>query len=62
MLSPRQKEIAKLVTEGLRNCDIAAALGVSTDSLKNYLREIYDLTGHSNRTTLALWWIKQTES
>lgn len=35
---------------------------MTVHTTKNYLCQIYDVTGFSNRVELAMWWIKQTES
>lgn len=60
-LSPKQYQIVKLVTEGMKNKEIAAAIGTTEHVTKNYLRVIYDETGMSNRTELALWFLYHYE-
>ena len=54
-LTPRQWQVVDLVTEGLRNKEIGARLGISEHVTKNYLRVIFDVTGMSTRLELALW-------
>ena len=56
-LTPRQLQVAGLVTEGMTNKDIAAKLGVTEMVVKNYLRLIFDQTGMSSRLELALWYL-----
>lgn len=40
-LTPREKEIAMLVTMGFLNINIAARLGLSEWTVKNHLKRIY---------------------
>lgn len=54
-LSPRELEIARFVADGLRNQDIARALGTSPNTVRNQLQQIYDKLGASGRTELAVW-------
>jgi DNA-binding CsgD family transcriptional regulator len=35
---------------------VAAAIGITEDVVKNYLRVIYDKLGFDNRVELALWY------
>jgi two-component system nitrate/nitrite response regulator NarP len=53
-LAPREREIAALVGKGMRNRDIAAALGMTEGTVKMYLHTIYQKLGIENRTELAL--------
>lgn len=53
-LSPRERQIAEHVSRGLRNRDIADALGMSEGTVKVYLHTIYQKLGIDNRTELAL--------
>jgi len=55
MLTPRESEVAQLVTEGLSNRDIALKLGLSEHTIKNYLFRIFDKTGVSSRVALVLY-------
>jgi DNA-binding NarL/FixJ family response regulator len=52
----REHRVIELVAQGLRNKDVAEALGKSEDTVKNYLRAIYDKLGLWNRVELALWY------
>jgi DNA-binding CsgD family transcriptional regulator len=60
-LTPKETEIVKLVTAGLKNDEIATAMGTTEHVIKNYLRTIYDKTGMFNRLELALWYVKNSE-
>lgn len=53
-LSPRQAEIAQLVSEGLSNQAIAVLLNLHEDSVKKYVSRILSGAGCRNRTELAL--------
>jgi len=54
--SPRQQQVIELVALGLKNCEIAAAIGTTEHVVKNHLRIIYDKLGLWNRVELALWY------
>ncbi|MEO6387093.1 MAG: response regulator transcription factor [Croceibacterium sp.] len=53
-LTPREKQISEHVGQGMRNRDIAAALGMSEGTVKVYLHTIYQKLNIENRTELAL--------
>ncbi len=44
-LSPREREILALVTEGLGNVDIGARLAISEKTVRNHISRIYDKLG-----------------
>ena len=54
LLSPREAELVKLVRQGMRNRDIAAALGITEGTVKVYLHSVFEKTGVANRTELAI--------
>lgn len=54
LLTPRLQQVAGLVAGGLRNAEIARQLGLSEGTVKNYLKEVFNLLGVSNRTQLAI--------
>ena len=53
-LSNRERQLVKLVAQGLRNRDIAAELGITEGTVKVYLHAIFEKLGVANRTELAL--------
>jgi DNA-binding NarL/FixJ family response regulator len=53
-LTPREREIARLVGEGLSNKVIAARGGITERTVKAHLNAIFRKTGISNRVQLAL--------
>ena len=53
-LAPRERQIAALVAQGLRNREIGVRLSMSEGTVKVYLHGIYQKVGVENRTGLAL--------
>jgi DNA-binding NarL/FixJ family response regulator len=63
VLSPRQEQVTQLVAHGLKNSEVAEAIGTSRFVVMNQLRAIYDKLGLWNRVELALWYeARQHES
>ena len=54
--SERENRVIELVAQGLKNRDVADAIGTTEHVVKNYLRAIYDKLGLWNRVELALWY------
>lgn len=54
--SEREHRVIELVAEGLKNKEVADAIGTTEHVVKNYLRVIYDKLGLWNRVELALWY------
>ena len=52
----REHRVIQLVAEGLKNKEVAEAIGTTEHVVKNYLRVIYDKLGLWNRVELALWY------
>jgi DNA-binding NarL/FixJ family response regulator len=52
----RERRVIELVAGGLKNSEVAAAIGTTEHVVKNYLRVIYDKLGLWNRVELALWY------
>jgi two-component system nitrate/nitrite response regulator NarP len=53
-LSGKERAVVGLVSQGLRNKEIAAELGITEGTVKVHLHNIYEKVGVSNRTELAL--------
>lgn len=53
-LNPREKEITRLIIDGLTNQGIAGKLGISVETVKKSIRNIMDKLGVSNRTQVAI--------
>ena len=54
--SPRQQQVIALVAQGLKNSEVAEAIGTTEYVVKNHLRVIFDKLGFWNRVELALWY------
>jgi len=54
-LSRRRQQVIELLAAGLKNHEIADELGISTEVVKNNIRNIFAATGARNRVELALW-------
>ncbi len=52
-LSPREREVAVLLTEGLRYEEIALRLFISTRTVKTHVHHLYEKTDSRNRMELA---------
>ncbi len=53
LLTDRQREILKLVAEGLTNAQIAERLSLTESTVKQHLRTAYKILGVTNRTEAA---------
>jgi DNA-binding NarL/FixJ family response regulator len=54
-LSPREREVLRLVLEGLANKQIARRLGISEKTVKGHLTSLFQRIGVADRTQAALW-------
>lgn len=54
-LSPREWEVARLVTKGLSNREIARVLVISERTVDAHVRHILDKLGFDSRTQVAVW-------
>ena len=57
-LSKRQSELISLLVQGLKNKEIAAALGISEGTVKAYLTTLYEKVGARDRFDLALFGLR----
>lgn len=53
-LTPREAEVASLVSKGMKNREIAESLGIATGTVKIHLMHIFEKTGIRDRFELAL--------
>jgi len=60
-LTTRESEVARLVTEGLTNREIATKLGLSEHTIKNYIFRVFDKIGVSSRVGLLLFAMSRRE-
>ncbi len=56
-LTPKEMKIVALIVQGFKNKEIATQLGTTEQVVKNYLRNVYDKIGVSDRLELALFTI-----
>jgi len=54
-LSPREREVAMVLSEGLTNKDIGKKLGISERTVKAHLTAIFSKLEVSDRTQAAIW-------
>lgn len=54
-LTPRERDILRLLAQGLSNKEIAAQLCLSAKTIKNRVSEILSKLGLHNRTQAAIW-------
>jgi two-component system, NarL family, nitrate/nitrite response regulator NarL len=54
-LTTREREVVTVVVEGATNKDVAGRLGMSEQTVKNHLSNIFDKLGVSTRLELALY-------
>jgi DNA-binding CsgD family transcriptional regulator len=52
-LTPREREVALLVADGLRSREVAEKLGIAAQTVKSHLKTIFDKLGVRNRVELA---------
>ena len=55
LLTEREQDIVRLVTQGFRNKEIADKLSIGEQTVKNHLHNIFDKLGVSDRLELALY-------
>jgi DNA-binding CsgD family transcriptional regulator len=56
VLTPRQREVAELVTQGCTNREIASRLGIDERSAEGHVERIRLRTGTRSRAQLAAWY------
>lgn len=54
LLTPREREVLKLIAQGLSNGEIASTLFISQHTVKNHVSNIYRKLGENDRTRVAL--------
>ena len=58
-LSPQEHAVVSRVAEGKTNKEIAATLGLSEKTVKNYLANVYQKLNISRRSQAAVFFAKQ---
>ncbi len=59
-LSPREREVLRLIAQGLSNKEIGSALSLSPHTVKAHLRSILDKLQLRNRAEVAAWAARQS--
>ena len=54
-LTPRERELVRLVAQGLRNKEIARKLDITVGTVKIHLHNVYQKLGVDSRVALTLW-------
>lgn len=57
-LTPRESQLVSLLTQGLKNKEIATALGITEGTVKVYLSKLFQKVGAKDRFDLALSGLK----
>lgn len=60
-LTPREQDVLRLLAEDLKNRDIAEELGVHRDTVRWYLKSLYQKLGVTNRLSAIQWGQKVLE-
>ena len=55
VLTPREQHLARLITHGLRNKEIASEMSITEGTVKMHLHNIYEKLGVGSRTELAIY-------
>ena len=58
-LSPREREVLELLTQGATNKEIAASLGISENTVKNHLKNILEKLHLQNRVQAATYALRE---
>lgn len=60
-LSPRERDVAALIAKGMSNPEIARALFVREETIKDHVGNILKKTKLQNRIQVAVWWATTQE-
>jgi two-component system, NarL family, nitrate/nitrite response regulator NarL len=60
-LTSRERDVVRLVADGMRNQEIALKLNLSEHTVRNYMIRIFDKLGISSRVELVLYAFSSTE-
>jgi DNA-binding NarL/FixJ family response regulator len=62
MLTRRERDVVKLVAEGFSNREIGQQLSLSVHTVKNYLFNIFEKLGISNRSELLMYVLANSDN
>ena len=60
-LTPRQAQVARLAADGKHNPQIAAELGISKETVKSHLRDVFQVLYINSRKEIA-WALRAGQS
>ena len=55
LLTPRERDVVRLVAEGMRNQEISVALNLCEHTVRNYIFRVFEKLGLSSRVELVLY-------
>jgi DNA-binding NarL/FixJ family response regulator len=58
-LTPRQRDVAACIAEGLNNEEIAERLGITQGTAANHIEHMLDRLGLRSRTQIAVWAVER---
>ena len=58
-LSGREREVLQLLSEGQRNQEIAASLGISINTVEKHLKSTYKKLNVTSRAEAIHWWVEK---
>jgi DNA-binding CsgD family transcriptional regulator len=58
-LTPRQRDVATCIAEGLSNEELAKRLGITDGTAANHIEHILNRLGLRNRTQIAVWAVER---
>ncbi len=59
-LTPREREIAEMICQGLRSCNIAKTLRIKTGTVKTHTRNIYRKVRVKSKIAMLLRFVSDT--
>ncbi len=62
LLTRRERDVVRLVVEGLVNREVAQQLGLSEHTVKNYLFNVFNKLGVSSRAELILYAVSNSDN
>jgi DNA-binding NarL/FixJ family response regulator len=61
LLTKRERDVARLVADGLTNREVSKQLGLSEHTVRNYLLKVFDKLGVSTRVELVLYCLQERQ-
>ena len=58
VLSPQELKVVKLIVKGYKYKDIAATMGLGTETVRTYVARVRKKLGVHSKTEIATWYLK----